>query len=407
MRTLKLTIAYDGTDYAGWQSQRSDLPTVQETLEAALEKSPAGTSPRWPAAGPTRAFMPWARSSAFQTDSALPPEVFLRALNANLPHDIAVLDAAEAPEGFHPIAHAVRKRYRYVIFDGPVRDVFLRHYVWHYAFGRLDAEAMHRAAAALLGKHDFRSFESSGAEARTQCADDFRHPRPAGAGQGRGRGLSAIFAQQKWDCPPPRLLGIGGGGRGTGDRRLETVKTQPASIPTTSSSSRSRPTGFSTTWSVPLSARWSKSAAAAGRKLARRSPRRPQPPRRRPHRPARGTFLGQCRVLRGEGRRERREGRGEGGEKRGENSNSRLRCRTKRPYLALRTPYLVLRTWYSVLSPLLSPLCATSAFAHRKRAAQRPPRPRAPALPARAPHECRRPTLRCVGHNSPARWSSR
>ena len=117
--------------------------------------------------------MPWARWSAFRTDSQLPPEVLLRAINANLPYDIAVLNVAEAPEGFHPIRHAVRKRYRYVIHDGPVRDVFRRHFVWHYSYGRLDAEAMQRAAAALLGTHDFASFESSGAKRKTSVRTIF------------------------------------------------------------------------------------------------------------------------------------------------------------------------------------------------------------------------------------------
>ena len=80
-----------------------------------------------------------------------------------MPRDIAVLAAEEVPDDFHPIRDAVCKRYRYVIHDGPVRDVFRRHACWQYVYGRLDAEAMHRAAAALLGTHDFSSFESSGA----------------------------------------------------------------------------------------------------------------------------------------------------------------------------------------------------------------------------------------------------
>ena len=85
-----------------------------------------------------------------------------------------MLEAVEVPEGFHATHHAVRKRYRYVIYDGPIRDVFQRHFVWHYSYGRLDAAAMHRAAAALVGAHDFRSFQSSGAEPQEQRADRFR-----------------------------------------------------------------------------------------------------------------------------------------------------------------------------------------------------------------------------------------
>ena len=98
---------------------------------------------------------------------------------------------SESPDDFHPISHAVRKRYRYVIHDGPVRDIFSRHFCWHYAHGRLDAEAMHRAAAALLGKHDFSSFETSGADAPTSVRTifDIRVQRGrAGQGGAKNRG---------------------------------------------------------------------------------------------------------------------------------------------------------------------------------------------------------------------------
>jgi tRNA pseudouridine38-40 synthase len=122
--------------------------------------------------------------------------VLQRALNANLPHDIAVLHAAEVPDGFHATYHAVRKRYRYVIDDGPVANVIQRRYAWHYPYGPLDADAMNRAAAALLGTHDFSSFESSGAKRKSSVRTIFdisvqRRPcadpsLAAGRGQGRG-----------------------------------------------------------------------------------------------------------------------------------------------------------------------------------------------------------------------------
>jgi tRNA pseudouridine38-40 synthase len=162
MRTLKLTIAYDGTAYAGWQVQ-PDQPTVQETLEKAIAKV-TGQSVRVLASGRTDAGVHAAgQVVGFRTESAIPPAAILRALNANLPEDVAVLEVAEAPADFHAISHVRRKRYRYVIHDGPVRDVFRRHFVWHYIHGRLDAGAMQRAAAALLGTHDFSSFETAGA----------------------------------------------------------------------------------------------------------------------------------------------------------------------------------------------------------------------------------------------------
>ena len=122
MRTLKLTIAYDGAAYAGWQFQ-VDRPTVQDTLEKALEKV-TGEAVRVLASGRTDAGVHALRQVVrFSTGSSLPPEVLCRALNANLPEDVAVLEVSEAPEGFHPISHVRRKRYRYLIHDGPVRDV--------------------------------------------------------------------------------------------------------------------------------------------------------------------------------------------------------------------------------------------------------------------------------------------
>jgi len=162
VRTLKLTLAYDGAAYAGWQVQPG-RNTVQGALEAALAKV-TGAPVRVVASGRTDAGVhALGQVAGFTTDSPLGPAVLLRALNAELPRDVAVLEAVEVHEGFHPIHDAVRKRYRYLIHDGPVRDVFRRGYCWQHP-GRLDAGAMHRAAQALVGKHDFSSFESSGAE---------------------------------------------------------------------------------------------------------------------------------------------------------------------------------------------------------------------------------------------------
>jgi len=184
MRTLKLTIAYDGKAYAGWQCQSGE-PTVQRTLENAIEKV-AGESIRVLASGRTDAGVhALGQVVGFRTECPLPPDVIVRALNANLPPDIAVLDAAEVPDGFHAIRDAVRKRYRYVIYDGPIRDIFSRHYAWHCRSGRLDAEAMRRAAEALRGTHDFSSFESSGAERKTSIRTVFDLSIKRGrAGQG-------------------------------------------------------------------------------------------------------------------------------------------------------------------------------------------------------------------------------
>ena len=199
MRTLKLTLAYDGTAYAGWQVQPG-CPTVQGTLEAAIEKV-TGQSVRVLASGRADAGVHALRQVVgLQTDSGLPAEVLRRALNAQLPEEIAVLEVAEATAGFHPIRDAVRKRYRYVIHDAPVRDVFRRNYCWRYNRGRLDAEAMDRAAGALLGTHDFRSFQSSGAERESSLRTVFEIGVRRGKGEkGRGEGADWITLEIEAD----------------------------------------------------------------------------------------------------------------------------------------------------------------------------------------------------------------
>lgn len=162
MRTLKLTLAYDGTDFAGWQFQPGQR-TIQQTLQEAVERI---TGERTPvvASGRTDAGVhALSQVAAFETNSSLSPDVILRALNAELPNDIVVLAATEGQAGFDPIRHAHRKSYRYVVHDGPLPDVFSRRYAWH-VYRRLDSEAMHRAAQALVGRHGFSSFETSGSE---------------------------------------------------------------------------------------------------------------------------------------------------------------------------------------------------------------------------------------------------
>jgi tRNA pseudouridine38-40 synthase len=156
MRTLKLTLAYDGTDFAGWQVQ-PDERTVQGELEQALARV-TGATIRTVASGRTDAGVhALGQVVSFDSDSRLSPEDLLRALNACLAADVRIVDAQEAKPGFHAIRDCRGKRYRYVLHDGAVPDVFLRRYAWH-VYERLDANAMHVAARSFLGRHDFRSF---------------------------------------------------------------------------------------------------------------------------------------------------------------------------------------------------------------------------------------------------------
>jgi tRNA pseudouridine38-40 synthase len=159
MRNLRLTLSYDGTDFHGWQTQPG-LRTVQETLEAAISDLTGEPRVRVNASGRTDTGVhALGQVVNFRTETPLPPEAVLRALNARLPHDVIVREAAEAPDDFDANRDAKRKLYRYVIHDGPVPDVFLRRYCCQ-SRRRLDAGAMARAAAVLRGTHDFHSFES-------------------------------------------------------------------------------------------------------------------------------------------------------------------------------------------------------------------------------------------------------
>jgi tRNA pseudouridine38-40 synthase len=165
MRTIKLTLAYDGTAYAGWQLQAVGK-SVQEVLETAIEKA-TGRKARVVGSGRTDAGVhALGQVAAFHTESRMPVDVLRRALNAHLPRDVAILEAADAEEGFHPIRDARRKRYRYTICDGPVRDVFRRGTAW-FCRSNLDAEAMHRAGQVLVGTHDFQSFQTQGSSRRS------------------------------------------------------------------------------------------------------------------------------------------------------------------------------------------------------------------------------------------------
>jgi tRNA pseudouridine38-40 synthase len=183
MRYVKLTLAYDGSAYAGWQVQPGQR-TIQGVMETALAEI-VGRSVRTMASGRTDAGVhALGQVVGFRADTDLEPESLQRALNARLPCDIAVLEALGLDGPFHPVRDAVRKRYRYVIHDSPVRNVFARHYAWHVR-ARLDAAAMGTAAKCLVGTHDFSSFESAGAPRPDSVRTIFALPVFRGQGDGR------------------------------------------------------------------------------------------------------------------------------------------------------------------------------------------------------------------------------
>lgn len=168
MRTLKLTVAYDGTHYSGFQRQ-SNGPSIQQELESAfapLVGDPGGRGPTAAGAGRTDAGVhALGQVVSVNVDIDIPPSAVHRALNVRLPPDIRVVGVVDAAPGFHARHHARGKTYRYRMVTTPVLSPFDRWFVWHVP-GARDVEAMRRAAVAFVGRHDFASFQSSGSAVR-------------------------------------------------------------------------------------------------------------------------------------------------------------------------------------------------------------------------------------------------
>ena len=164
MRTLKLTLAYDGTNYVGWQRQENGI-SIQQHVEEAFSPI-AGTDGRGPTvvgAGRTDAGVhALGQVASVRADVTLDPAAICRALNVRLPVDIRVLAVEDARPGFHAQFEATGKSYRYRIATSAVVSPFERWFVWH-APEPHDVPAMREAAALLVGRHDFASFQARGA----------------------------------------------------------------------------------------------------------------------------------------------------------------------------------------------------------------------------------------------------
>jgi tRNA pseudouridine38-40 synthase len=156
MRNLKVTVSYDGTEFSGWQVQ-PDVATVQGTLASAIGRI-TGEKVLPQGSGRTDAGVhALAQVMTFVTESSVPTANFLKALNDILPASVRVLEVEEAPAEFHARHSAKAKTYRYRIYRESICPPFLARYVWHFPY-RLAEEEMGRAAALVVGEHDFTSF---------------------------------------------------------------------------------------------------------------------------------------------------------------------------------------------------------------------------------------------------------
>lgn len=160
MKRIQLVIAYDGTDFCGFQKQPG-LRTVEGELEKALEKVHKGKEIPIIASGRTDTGV-HARGQVahFNTDLAVPEDRWIQVLAPYLPDDMQVIKSKEVSPRFHARYDAVRKQYRYRVLSAKNPDVFRRHYV-HHVFTPLCLNSMREAVSYCIGTHDFTSFCSA------------------------------------------------------------------------------------------------------------------------------------------------------------------------------------------------------------------------------------------------------
>lgn len=157
MKNYQITLQYDGTRYSGWQKQGNTANTIQGRLENVLSKM-TGDDIELHGSGRTDAGVhALAQTANFKCCTTKSCKDIQAYLNEYLPLDIRILSVQEAAPRFHARLNASRKHYRYIINTNPVADVFSRKYITHLPYS-YNISAMKKAAAYLLGEHDFKSF---------------------------------------------------------------------------------------------------------------------------------------------------------------------------------------------------------------------------------------------------------
>jgi tRNA pseudouridine38-40 synthase len=172
MRTVRLTIEYDGTNYRGWQVQAMGL-TVQGTIEKKLSLITGETIHLMGSGRTDAGAHALGQVAHFKTESRLDVASLQRALNSLLPSDIVIRKTDEVSEDFHARKGARSKVYVYRILNRDLPSAFRRRYAWHIP-QKLDLEAMKKGTDRLIGEHDFSSFRSAGSSTRTAIRRVFR-----------------------------------------------------------------------------------------------------------------------------------------------------------------------------------------------------------------------------------------
>ena len=165
MPAFKLTVAYDGTNYCGWQIQPNGV-TIQEKIEQALSK--IGRQPvKAIASGRTDSGVhAIGQVISVQMPIEISAAELQRAINNNIPPEIQITESVIAQDDFHAIRNAVRKRYRYQIQNSERIAIFERNFSWHIRLP-LDHELMAKVAKDFIGEHDFASFQAAGSDRKT------------------------------------------------------------------------------------------------------------------------------------------------------------------------------------------------------------------------------------------------
>ena len=165
MKRIKLTVAYDGTNYCGWQIQKNGI-TVEEVLNKTLSKFFHEDITVIGASRTDSGVHARGNVAVFDAEVTMPPEKISYALNNLLPDDIRIQKSEEVSPDFHPRYCDTRKTYEYRIYNAQFPDPMVRLYS-HFVYYHLDEEKMQRAADYLVGEHDFKSFCSAGGQAES------------------------------------------------------------------------------------------------------------------------------------------------------------------------------------------------------------------------------------------------
>lgn len=163
---FRITLAYDGTDFTGWQMQPA-ARTIQGVLTAALTKLDGAPVTVFGAGRTDSGVHAEGQVASFQLSLIRTADELLDALNGSLPIDIRVLEAAAAPDSFHARRDARGKTYRYHLYTARVMTPFLNRYAWHFPYP-LDPDRLQEDAGLLLGTHDFSAFTVSSTEVQTR-----------------------------------------------------------------------------------------------------------------------------------------------------------------------------------------------------------------------------------------------